>query len=73
MPSIHKSEEYSNSPFTFGMPSARGRLSPIFPGFEAVVEDGELKTADEREIARGMEKASKHLASKAKRLENGGS
>src|SRR5215211_1346804 len=34
IPSIHRSEEYSNSPVTFGTPSARTVCSPTFPGVE---------------------------------------
>src|SRR3989337_3719083 len=35
MPSIQRSEEYSNSPVTLGTPSERVVLSPILPGVEA--------------------------------------
>ena len=32
IPSLQRSEEYSNSPLTFGMPSARVVCSPTLPG-----------------------------------------
>src|SRR5918998_2838734 len=34
MPSIHRSEEYSNSPLTLGTPSERVVCSPTLPGAE---------------------------------------
>jgi cytosine/adenosine deaminase-related metal-dependent hydrolase len=53
----------------FGPPRQAEKL---FVNGEAVIEGGELRTADEREIAREMEKASKRLASKAQKLKAGG-
>jgi len=38
------------------------------PHLEPVVERGELKTADEPEIARGLERASERLAGKTQKL-----
>lgn len=40
----------------------------LFVNGEAIVEDGELKTANEREIAGEMDKASKRLAGKTEKL-----
>lgn len=40
----------------------------LFVNGDAVVKDGELRTADEREIANNMERASKRLAGKTQKL-----